>query len=222
MACYALFIATMAAIGVWQRYGPFYFVGLAVAGVLAVSHYWLDPRPHARGLLQGVPRQQLGRRRDLRRHRPRQPAVANAAALAPMILVILAHPYPRRSRACAALVEAIRDLPGLEVRSLYDLYPDFDVDRAAEQAALERARLVVWLHPLFWYTVPALMKHWLDEVLVRGFAYGPGGTALAGKGRAVGDDDRRRRCGLLSPAAHRPSVSRRSSRWSSRPRAIAA
>jgi glutathione-regulated potassium-efflux system ancillary protein KefF len=98
-----------------------------------------------------------------------------------VILVILAHPYPQRSRACAALVEAIRDLPGVEVRSLYDLYPDFDVDRATEQAALERARLVVWLHPLFWYTVPALMKHWLDEVLVRGFAYGPDGSALAGK-----------------------------------------
>lgn len=101
--------------------------------------------------------------------------------MAPVILVILAHPYPRRSRACAALVEAIRDLPEVEVRSLYDLYPDFDVDRAAEQAALGRARLVVWLHPLFWYTAPGLMKHWFDEVLVRGFAYGPGGDALAGK-----------------------------------------
>ena len=98
-----------------------------------------------------------------------------------MILVVLAHPYPRRSRACAALVDAVRDLPSLEVRSLYDLYPDFDVDRAAEQAALERARLVVWLHPIFWYTAPALMKHWFDQVLVRGFAYGPGGGALAGK-----------------------------------------
>ena len=98
-----------------------------------------------------------------------------------MILVILAHPYPRRSRACAALLDAIRDLPALEVRSLYDLYPDFDVDRTAEQAALARARLVVWLHPVFWYTAPALMKHWFEEVLVRGFAYGPGGAALAGK-----------------------------------------
>jgi glutathione-regulated potassium-efflux system ancillary protein KefF len=98
-----------------------------------------------------------------------------------VILVVLAHPYPRRSRACAALVEAVRDIPDLEVRSLYDLYPDFDVDRAAEQAALRRARLVVWLHPIFWYTVPALMKHWFDDVLVRGFAYGPGGSALAGK-----------------------------------------
>ena len=98
-----------------------------------------------------------------------------------MILVVFAHPYPRRSRACAALLEAIRDLPALEVRSLYDLYPDFDVDRAAEQAALERAHLVVWLHPIFWYTVPALMKHWFDEVLARGFAYGPGGGVLSGK-----------------------------------------
>lgn len=98
-----------------------------------------------------------------------------------MILVVLAHPYPRRSRACAALLDAVRDLPALEVRSLYDLYPDFDVDRAAEQAALERARLVVWLHPMFWYTAPALMKHWFDEVLVRGFAYGQGGDKLAGK-----------------------------------------
>ena len=98
-----------------------------------------------------------------------------------MIVVIHAHPYPSRSRACAALLEAIRDLPGLELRALYDLYPDFDIDPAAEQAALERAKLVVWLHPLYWYTVPGLMKHWFDEVLVGGWAHGEGGTALAGK-----------------------------------------
>ncbi len=98
-----------------------------------------------------------------------------------MILVVFAHPYPRRSRACAALLEALRDLPGIEVRSLYDLYPDFDIDRGAEQAALARAGLVVWLHPFFWYSVPALMKHWLDEVLVRGFAYGSDAGLLAGK-----------------------------------------
>ena len=56
-----------------------------------------------------------------------------------MILVLHAHPYPRTSRAGAALLAAIRDLPSLEVRSLYELYPDFDIDVAAEQAALERA-----------------------------------------------------------------------------------
>ncbi len=98
-----------------------------------------------------------------------------------MILVIHAHPYPRNSRAGAALLEAIRDIPALELRSLYDLYPDFDIDVAAEQAALERADLVVLLHPLYWYTVPGLLKHWLDEVLTGGWAHGRGGTALKGK-----------------------------------------
>lgn len=98
-----------------------------------------------------------------------------------MISVIYAHPYPRYSRACAALLAAIADLPQVEVRSLYDRYPDFDIDPAAEHAALEKARLVVWMHPLYWYTAPALLKHWFDQVLVRGWAYGDGGTALAGK-----------------------------------------
>jgi 4-hydroxybenzoate polyprenyltransferase len=41
MLCYALFIASMAAIGMWQRYGLYYYAGLAVAGALAVSHYWM-------------------------------------------------------------------------------------------------------------------------------------------------------------------------------------
>lgn len=98
-----------------------------------------------------------------------------------MIVVIYAHPYPRRSHAGRALIEAIRTLPDLEVRSLYDLYPDFDIDVSGEQEALARAQLVVWLHPFYWYSVPGLMKHWFDKVLERGWAYGNGGTALAGK-----------------------------------------
>ena len=75
----------------------------------------------------------------------------------------------------------MRDLPNLEIRSLYDLYPDFDIDADAEQEALARASLVVWLHPFYWFSVPGLMKHWFDKVLEQGWAYGEGGVALAGK-----------------------------------------
>ena len=96
------------------------------------------------------------------------------------ILIVFAHPYPRSSRASAALLSALEGLPETEVRSLYDLYPDFDVDAAAEQVAAARADLLVWLHPLHWYSVPALLKHWFDTVLVKGWAYGEG-AALAGK-----------------------------------------
>ncbi len=96
-------------------------------------------------------------------------------------LVVFAHPYPGSSRAGARLLAAIRDLPELAVRSLYDLYPDFDIDVPGEQRALEGARRLVLLHPVYWYTTPALLKHWFDQVLAKGWAYGPGGEALAGK-----------------------------------------
>jgi len=98
-----------------------------------------------------------------------------------MICVIVAHPYPHRSHANRVLCDGLRALPDVDLRSLYDLYPDFDIDVAAEQQALERAGLVVWMHPVFWYNVPALMKHWFDKVLAFGFAYGEGARALHGK-----------------------------------------
>jgi 4-hydroxybenzoate polyprenyltransferase len=41
MACYALFIAAMAAIGAWQGYGVAYYAGLAAAAALATYHFTL-------------------------------------------------------------------------------------------------------------------------------------------------------------------------------------
>jgi glutathione-regulated potassium-efflux system ancillary protein KefF len=98
-----------------------------------------------------------------------------------MICVIHAHPYPSRSRINRAFADALSTFPDLELRSLYGLYPDFDIDIVAEQNALARAQLVVWMHPLYWYSTPALLKHWFDKVLEFGWAYGDGAGALRGK-----------------------------------------
>ncbi|MGB0127488.1 MAG: NAD(P)H-dependent oxidoreductase [Rhodocyclaceae bacterium] len=98
-----------------------------------------------------------------------------------MIYIVFAHPYPSHSLVNRVLLEAARQRPGVEVCSLYDRYPDFDIDVEAEQAALERARLVVWMHPVFWYSVPGLLKHWFDTVLTPGRAFGAASTALRGK-----------------------------------------
>jgi glutathione-regulated potassium-efflux system ancillary protein KefF len=98
-----------------------------------------------------------------------------------MICLLYAHPYPNRSRANKVLLEAVQDVPGLDLRSLYDLYPDFAIDVEAEQAALSRADLIVLQHPLYWYSVPGLLKHWFDKVLALHWAYGDGGVALHGK-----------------------------------------
>jgi glutathione-regulated potassium-efflux system ancillary protein KefF len=98
-----------------------------------------------------------------------------------MIYIVLAHPYPSHSLVNRALLEAARQRPGIEVCWLYDRYPDFDIDVEAEQAALARAGLVVWMHPVFWYSVPGLLKHWFDTVLTPGWAFGVEGTVLRGK-----------------------------------------
>lgn len=101
------------------------------------------------------------------------------------ILLLAAHPDLAESRITQALLQAARAVghgPGhLEARDLYALYPDYAIDIGAEQRALQAARLVIWLHPLHWYGMPALMKLWVDEVLAFGWAYGPGGRALQGK-----------------------------------------
>jgi len=76
------------------------------------------------------------------------------------VLVLLAHPDLARSRVNRALAAQARLLPSdmVEVRDIYALYPDYVVDVEAEQAALAAARTVVWLHPIQWYSMPALMK----------------------------------------------------------------
>lgn len=100
---------------------------------------------------------------------------------APSILVLAAHPDLRHSRVNRALMQAGLSLSNVTVRDLYALYPDHLIDAAAEQALAAQADLIVWLHPIHWYSMPPLMKLWLDEVLTLGWAYGQGGTALRGK-----------------------------------------
>ncbi len=96
-------------------------------------------------------------------------------------LVVMAHPDLAHSRVTRRVQQALSAEPGVQVRDLYALYPDFWIDVDAERAALAGADLVLWLHPIHWYAMPALMKQWMDTVLGYGWAYGPGGTALAGK-----------------------------------------
>lgn len=99
------------------------------------------------------------------------------------ILILAAHPTLEHSRVTRGLMQAVQGAadPRIALRDLYALYPDYYIDVAAEQAALTAARLVVWLHPVHWYSMPPLMKLWLDEVFAFGWAYGPGGAALRGK-----------------------------------------
>ena len=104
-----------------------------------------------------------------------------APATPPRVCVIAAHPHLRDSRVTRRMMAAAAHLPDVAVVDLYARYPDYDIDVAAEQARLAAAQLIVWLHPIQWYAMPALHKLWMDEVLRHGWAYGQGARALAGK-----------------------------------------
>ena len=107
--------------------------------------------------------------------------MGNPAAQSSGVYVLAAHPHWRDSRVNRRMLAAARAVPGVEVNDLYGSYPDYAIDVEAEQARLAKASLVVLMHPIQWYSMPALQKLWLDDVLAYGWAYGPGGNALQGK-----------------------------------------
>lgn len=87
------------------------------------------------------------------------------------VLLVVGHPDLSRSRANAALVDAVRDLAHVTVHDLYATYPDFQIDVAAEQALLAEHDVIVFQHPVFWYNTTPLFKHWQDTVFTLGWAF---------------------------------------------------
>jgi glutathione-regulated potassium-efflux system ancillary protein KefG len=97
------------------------------------------------------------------------------------ILVLFAHPVLERSRVNRRLLQVASELPGVTVHDLYETYPSLFVDVKREQALLLQHDAIVFQHPFYWYSAPALVKQWQDLVLEYGWAYGKGGTQLEGK-----------------------------------------
>ncbi|WP_072803715.1 NAD(P)H-dependent oxidoreductase [Rhodococcoides yunnanense] len=63
-------------------------------------------------------------------------------------------------------------------------------DIADEQAKLDWADAVVLQFPLWWFSMPAILKGWVDRVFIEGFGYGirrdSGGTRRYGDGLMAG------------------------------------
>lgn len=97
------------------------------------------------------------------------------------ILVLYAHPDQKQSRINQAMIHAISGLDNVVFNDLYHHYYDFYIDVKREQAFLLEVELIIFQHPFYWYSSPALLKEWQDRVLTLGFAYGDGGNALQGK-----------------------------------------
>ncbi|MBC7659682.1 MAG: NAD(P)H-dependent oxidoreductase [Chitinophagaceae bacterium] len=84
------------------------------------------------------------------------------------VLVIFAHPNSDHSRVHRSLLRAICDLPAVTIVDLYQEYPDFLIDVEREQARIAQHQMIVFQHPIFWYSCPPLLKEWMDSVLEKG------------------------------------------------------
>ena len=93
-------------------------------------------------------------------------------------LVIVAHPDLANSRINRTWMNAFQQQEHVTVHDLYAAYPDFKIDVKREQALLMAHDRIVLQFPFYWYSSPALLKLWQDEVLAYGWAYGQSGTKL--------------------------------------------
>jgi len=101
-------------------------------------------------------------------------------------LILVGHPHYAQSTTTRTIVEFLSKTKEFEnndllIRNLPALYPDFKIDIQAEQEALLGADTIVLQFPFYWYSVPGILKTWIDEVLQYGFAYGKTGDKLKGK-----------------------------------------
>ncbi|MEK6190183.1 MAG: NAD(P)H-dependent oxidoreductase [Carnobacterium alterfunditum] len=96
-------------------------------------------------------------------------------------LVIISHPEMMESGSQQYLLSSIPEGKDITIHHLESVYPDFNIDVEMEQALLKEHERIIFQFPFYWYSAPALLKKWQDEVLMDGFAYGKRGKVLAGK-----------------------------------------
>lgn len=97
------------------------------------------------------------------------------------ILILFAHPAFQKSRINKILIEGLKDMEGVTFRDLYQIYPEMDIEVKVEQELMDQHDILIFHHPFYWYSTPAILKEWQDLVLQHGWAYGSQGTALKDK-----------------------------------------
>ena len=99
------------------------------------------------------------------------------------VLIVSGHPdLANNSFANKIILEDVAKLlPNAVIDDLGALYPDYRIDVPAEQDKLRNADIIVLQFPIFWYSMPALLAKWMEDVFVRGFSHGSQGKALAKK-----------------------------------------
>ena len=76
------------------------------------------------------------------------------------VLVLFAHPAPHKSRINRHLIASVQGLDNVTINDLYEEYPTFDINVQREQELLLAHDIIVFQHPFYWYSSPAILKEW--------------------------------------------------------------
>lgn len=95
------------------------------------------------------------------------------------VLIVSGHPDLSKSFANKIILDEMKNLlPQSRFVYLDMLYPNYVIDVEAEQQKLIKADIIVFQFPFLWYSVPALMKKWIEDVFTHGFSHGSSGNKL--------------------------------------------
>ncbi len=97
------------------------------------------------------------------------------------ILILFAHPAFQKSRVNKLLINGLENMEGITFHDLYQEYPEMDIEFIVEQKLVEEHDIIIFHHPFYWYSAPAILKEWQDLVLKHGWAYGSQGNQLKDK-----------------------------------------
>nr|CBX72043.1 glutathione-regulated potassium-efflux system ancillary protein kefG [Yersinia enterocolitica W22703] len=79
------------------------------------------------------------------------------------------------------MLQPVQQLEHVTVHDLYAHYPDFFIDIHYEQQLLREHQIIVFQHPLYTYSCPALLKNGWIACWRVALPMGWGGDALTGK-----------------------------------------
>lgn len=94
-------------------------------------------------------------------------------------LVLVFHPHLEKSQVNRKLMDAANETGDVTVVDEYAAYPDFKINVEHEQELIETHDRIVLQFPFYWYSSPALLKQWEDDVIKAGWPTAAGGRSKA-------------------------------------------
>jgi putative NADPH-quinone reductase len=80
------------------------------------------------------------------------------------VLIVSGHPDIKNSLANKAIFKDLENVENISINNLANKYPDYKIDVEKEQELLLSHDIIIFQFPFYWYSVPGIMKKWMDDV----------------------------------------------------------